>query len=41
MNITDFSYNEPIQSMYLSTLEHQKKHRPVTATRNNMKVDDI
>jgi len=41
MTNTDFSYQQPIQSMYLSTVDNQKIKRPQTATRDNMKVDDI
>lgn len=41
MQNTDFHYNEPIQSMYLSTLSNQKITRPLTAQRDGMKVDDI
>ncbi len=41
MQNTDFSYQQPIQSMSLCTLENQKVKRPQTAIRDNMRVDDI
>lgn len=41
MENTDYSFNQPIQSMYLSTLPDQKISRPQTAVRDNMRVDDI
>lgn len=38
---TDYSYQQPIQSMYLSTVDNQKIKRPQSAIRDNMRVDDI
>lgn len=41
MTNTDYSYQQPIQSMYLCTLDNQKIKRPQSAVRDNMRVDDI
>lgn len=41
MSNADFSYQEPIRSMYLSTVDNQKIKRPQSGIRDNMKVDDI
>ena len=41
MTNTDYSYQQPMQSMSLCTLDNQKIKRPQSAVRDNMRVDDI